>query len=92
MRDRTLPGLLALTFVVGLTALGLTMLSSPRTTADGPVPAVDEPAPPEVVEITIEEPFRLEPLAPKAAPFPHYEPAAVTRELVPLALIPTSLG
>lgn len=92
MRDRTLPGLLALIFVVGLTALGLTMLGSPQIAARGPVPAVDSPAPPEVVEVTIEEPFRLEPLAPKAAPFPRYEAAGGARELVPLAAIPTSLG
>ena len=92
MRDRTLLGLLALAVAVGLTTLGLTITGSPEITARGAVPAVDAPAPPEVVEITIEEPFRLEPLAPKLPPFPHYEPDDGTGGVVPLAVIPTSLG
>jgi hypothetical protein len=75
MRDRLLLGLLALTVAVGVTVLGFTALGSTSATALDPVPEVVEPAPPDLVEITTDEPFRLGRLAPKRPPFPDYEPA-----------------
>lgn len=75
MPNRVLLGLLALTVTVGVTVLGFSMLGSPATTVLGPVPVVDQPAPPELVETATEEPFQLGRLAPKLPPFPDYEPA-----------------
>lgn len=90
MRDRTVPRLLALTFAVGLTVLAALTLGSPTVADGGPVPEVDEPAPPELAEITIEEPIRPGPLAPVSAPFPHYEPPCGTWRIL-LAVIPATI-
>ena len=90
MRDVTLPRFLALTLAVGLTVLAAFTLGSSTLAEGGPIPEVDEPAAPELAEITIEEPIRPGPLAPVSAPFPHYEPPCGTWRIL-LAVTPAQV-